>query len=101
MPTRPFLPALCLLLFLQGLVVNVVAQSVITLSSEQPDLLIGKSVYYLVDSNRNISFQAFASGRFDHQLNRYTMDAPNLGNKELAVWNKFTVVNKSDNQWVL
>jgi class 3 adenylate cyclase len=101
MQINPIIKAFCQLIILLFMVLDSTAQASIILNNEQNDLLIGKNVYYLVDSSQSITFQEFETGKFDAVLQCYTMDVPNLGNKQLTVWNKFTVVNNSDRKWVL
>ena len=77
------------------------AQVKITLTDDSSYLLIGKSMYYIKDTGRQINFNDILSHKYDDCFKLYNQDVPNFGNVELTTWNRFTVVNKSSSQWYL
>lgn len=77
------------------------AQSEIVLDSNNSYQRIGKSVYYLKDPKREIQFNDIIKPEFDSLFKKSNQDANNLGNIDMAVWNKFTITNHSNEKWLL
>lgn len=77
------------------------AQIVIGLNDSLNELRIGQSVYYIADNADNISLNDILSGAHDADFKKCEQVAPNFGNVQLTTWNKFTVVNNSDQEWLL
>ena len=77
------------------------SQSVITLTDSTDDLWIGKAVYYLEDAAAQLSFDEIVKDSVNRLFLKLDQDAPNFGNVETTIWNKFYVVNKSSRKWVL
>lgn len=90
-----------LLLVLVFTCVNVNAQSVIVLTDSADDLWIGKSVYYFEDESNGLTIEDVQHEGINKQFKKLEVDAPNFGNVQTTVWNKFYVVNNSSKKWVL
>ena len=77
------------------------SQAVINLTDSTPVSFIGKSMYYLVDSSDKLRLNDVLQPGIARQFKKFEDDVPNFGNVRLTVWNKFTVVNNSQNKWIL
>lgn len=77
------------------------AQTAIELTENKPVLRIGKNVSFLKDPSQSLTFQQVLSPEFQQQFEVFMQDAPNFGNVQMAVWNKFSVINRSSKKWLL
>jgi signal transduction histidine kinase/CheY-like chemotaxis protein len=90
----------CLLLLLFIHHVNGFAQEAIILNTNTKEIRIGKSLYYLKDTDQEFTFDQIRSQEFDKKFIRSTHSAPNFGNVK-TVWNKFKLSNLSAKKWFL
>lgn len=79
----------------------VLSQAIITLDNSNPYQRIGTSVFFIKDPDRAITFDDIRDHRYDDRYVQSDQEANNLGNIQMAVWNKFTVTNKSTEKWLL
>ncbi len=73
---------------------------VVVLSDEREGEHIGTSIYYVRDENYQFTIEQVSNPDFRSEFIRSDMIRPNFGNEELAIWNKFTVTNLTNDQWV-
>jgi len=77
------------------------AQEIIVLDEDSPYRRIGKSVYYIKDPDRTLKFSDVSDPACLKKYIKSDQNANNLGNVEMAVWNKFTVSNPTHKKWLL
>lgn len=88
-------------IFLQAVPENVQGQVTITLTDTTPVQLIGKSIYYLIDTTEKLHLEDIIQPAIDQKFVRSTQEVPNFGNVHLTIWNKIVVANNSTNNWIL
>ena len=76
------------------------AEEMVTLNDDHPEQKIGKSIYYLKDKTQKLTFEQISSPEYADKFVKCEQEAPNFGNIQMTVWNKFTVVNQSSKSWV-
>ena len=79
----------------------VCSQEIVTLNKDKPYTRIGKSVFYLTDSERKLSFDEIRTSAMSSKFIKSEQEANNLGNKDMAVWNYFTIYNPTNENWLL
>ncbi len=91
-----------LLVILLALSLYAKGQEVITLSTENPNILIGKYLYYYEDSTRQLTIEAADTLQPVKNFIATGNDRPNLGFTESANWFRFQVQNSSGvDDWML
>lgn len=98
LPVKKFLITVTLLL---SVVVSSLSQEIITLDESNPYQRIGKSIYYITDPKRELSFEEISSPSFERKYIKSEQVANNLGNVDISVWNKFTITNPTPVKWLL
>ena len=53
------------------------------------------------DEDKQLTFNQVLQPKYDKQFVQSKQVAPNFGNEQLSVWNKFTVINRSSREWTL
>ncbi|MEJ7767973.1 MAG: adenylate/guanylate cyclase domain-containing protein [Chitinophagaceae bacterium] len=76
-------------------------QERIVLTDAIDHIWIGKNISFLKDDKEPLTFNQVIKEETGKKFIRSTQDAPNFGNEQLSVWNRFTVVNKSSKEWML
>ena len=76
-------------------------QEKVLLDESKPYQRIGRSVYYLKDPKKEFQFNDITSKAFENRYVKSEQDANNLGNIDMAVWNKFTITNPARKKWLL
>ena len=89
---------LCTLILAGGLLHSQVS---LVLDETKPYQRIGKYVYYLKDPKKEFQFSDISSPAFDNKYVKSEQEANNLGNVQMAVWNKFTITNPTRKKWLL
>jgi class 3 adenylate cyclase len=93
---------LLVFLLLQATATHLSAQQAIINLTDSTDVRwIGKSIYYLKDADKKIKFSEILSGAHDSAFIKSEQEAPNFGNIETTVWNKFTVTTHTSRKWML
>ncbi len=77
------------------------AQEMVVLDEARPYQKIGLSISYIKDPERKMEFEDAISPANQHLYIRSKQVANNLGNVDMAVWNKFTVTNPGRKKWLL
>jgi class 3 adenylate cyclase len=77
------------------------SQEIISLDASDEERQIGQSVYYIEDPKDELTFADILAGTHDGKFKKCEQEAPNFGNVQLTTWNKFTVINNSDQDWML
>jgi len=71
------------------------------LKNQQSPQLIGRHIAYYIDSCQCLTFDSILTSDVQTRFIAHTAAAPNFGNKDLVVWNRFQVVNQSNRHWQL
>ena len=74
---------------------------ILVLDKDSEGDYIGTYLYYVRDDNYELDITKVSSPEFSSSFKRSEMERPNFGNEELAIWNKFTVINQSESDWDL
>ena len=77
------------------------AQDTVVLDESRPYQKIGLSVYYIKDPERKLRFEDVISPNTQGLYTKSKQVANNMGNVDMAVWNKFTVSNPTNKKWLL
>jgi class 3 adenylate cyclase len=77
------------------------SQEKVILDENNPYKRIGRSVYYLEDPKKELQFSDISNKAFESKFIKSEQDANNLGNVDMAVWNKFTITNPTRKKWLL
>ena len=86
-------PLIFLLLQFLAVIPFLHSQEKVLLDEHTPYQRIGSFVYYLKDPKKEFQFSDVTSKAFENRYVKSEQDANNLGNIDMAVWNKFTIVN--------
>ncbi|MCX6181862.1 MAG: SpoIIE family protein phosphatase [Bacteroidetes bacterium] len=75
-------------------------EKVLVLNDNMSGEFIGDYFYIVKDTNYKWNINTVTDPAFDKNFVRSDLKRSNFGNEELAIWNKLTVTNQSDHEWL-
>jgi class 3 adenylate cyclase len=89
-----------LFLSLNGYAQSIPNPKILVLTDSMSGEFIGDYFYFFKERNQKLSIDSVTRPACNKYFEKSNLERSNFGNQEFSVWNKFTVTNQTDHEWM-